>query len=171
MNLFRSFKLPVLAGFILLGATLARAVEPTMQTWLMLNPYSQETLLVTDQVEQSQLQVNGWKINGTGYLCPTAAADTVGVRRLVRSNAKGNDRVFAIYPRHIATSLKSGYSDEGILGYGAATQIEKQMIPVYRFSKEDRHLWLIGKADRPWAEERGWKFDGVGFWIWPVVAP
>jgi hypothetical protein len=175
MNFSRSLQLPVLVGFILLGATLAPAqssmqTQPTMQTWLMLNPYSQETLLVTDLAEQSKLQVDGWKINGTGFLCPAEREDTVGVRRLVRSNDKGNDRVFAIYPRHIATCLKSGYNDEGILGFGASTQLEKQMIPVYRFSKENRHLWLIGKSDRPWVEERGWKYDGVAFWIWPAPA-
>ncbi len=170
MNFFRFLRLPVLIGLCSFGAIFARA-EPSMQTWLMLNIYSQETLLVTDQAEETKLQVDGWKISGIGLLCPTLTQETVGIRRLVRSNEKGNDRVFAIYPRHIANCLKAGYHDEGILGYGAATQFEKQMIPVYRFAKEDRHLWLIGKADRPWAEERGWKFEGVGFWIWPAEAP
>jgi hypothetical protein len=142
-----------------------------MQAWLMLNEVSQETMMVVDPAEHDRLQQAGWLINGTGNLYLTATADTAGVHRLVRSTDQGNDRVFAITPEEMATCLKSGYHEEGTLGFASAAQLKPEMIPVYRFSRNQKHLWLIAKSARPWAEKNGWKAEGVGFWIWPANAP
>ena len=159
---------PALALCLLLGAASVSA-QPVRQTWLMLHSYSQESMLVTDLAEQGRLLKAGWKTNGTGNFLMDASPDAVGVHRLVHSSSQGNDRVFTIRPREIANFLKLGYNDEGTLGYAAATQLKPDMIPVYCFSKEDKHLWLISQSDKPWAEKAGWKSEGIGFWIWPLA--
>ena len=166
MNNFRSFRAAFSAAFILLGATLLQA-QQTVQTWLMLNPSSQETFFVTDPAEQSRLSKTGWRINGTALLLTTAQPDSVGMERLVKGAAFGADRIFAISPAQAAVAVKAGYTSEGVLGQAAATQLTPRLVPVYRFIKDSRNLWLIDLADRPWAEKSGWKLNGVAFWLWP----
>ena len=167
MEIFRFFRSPLAAGFLLCGATALRA-QPLMSAWLMLNLSSQETVLVLDAAEKDKLQQAGWLTNGRGSLALNPAADLVGVHRLVISNAAGNDRVFTVSAEEMAAGLKAGYHEEGVLGQAAATQLKPEMIPVYRFSRTQKHLWLIGTTARPWAEKNGWKFGGIAFWIWPA---
>jgi hypothetical protein len=160
------FRLPVFGGLMLLGAVAGRA--QFNQTWLMLNQSTQDTLMVTDPAEHTKFQKDRWMTNGTGNLRQTATPDTMGVHRMLRLGEKGGARMFTINPAEVAACLKTGYREEGVLGFAAATQLKPEMIPVYRFTKEGRHIWLIGVNARPWAEKNGWKSEGVGFWIWPA---
>jgi len=41
------------------------------------------------------------------------------------------------------------------------------MVPVIRFSKEGKYLWVVSAADQAWAEKSGWKREKVVFWLWP----
>ena len=136
----------------------------------MLNLASQETFFVTDPAEQARLTKTGWKINGTGCLLAKAQPDTVGMQRLVKGSPKGSDRIFAVTTAQAEAATKAGYNSEGVMGQASLTQLLPAMIPVYRFTKDSRNLWLIDKADQPWAEKSGWTLKGVAFWLWPKKA-
>ncbi len=165
----RSFRAAFAAVFISLGAVVAQA-QQKMQTWLMVNQNSQETFFVTDPTEQARLAKAGWKINGTAFLLANTQANTVAMQRLVKGSPQGNDRIFAISTEQAATAAKAGYTSEGVMGRAAATQLTPDLIPVYHFTKGSRNLWLIDKADQPWAEKSGWTLKGVAFWLWPKTA-
>ena len=169
MRISRFPRPALIVGLLLFGVSVLRAQQPLMLTWLLLNQSSQETLLVMDAAEKDKLQHAGWLTNGHGSLALHPAADLAGVHRLVASTSLGYDRVFSLAPEEIEACLKAGYHDEGVLGQGAATQLKPEMIPVYRFSRASKHLWLIGTSARPWAEKNGWKFGGIAFWIWPAT--
>jgi len=167
---FSSLRAP-LAGLLLSFVGVLAQAQPTTQTWLMLNPNSQETFFVTDPNEQVRLTKAGWKINGTGLLQAKAQPNTVAMQRLVKPTPKGTDRFFAVTTEQSTAAGKAGYTSEGVMGQASATPVTPAMIPVYHFTREGMNLWLIDKADQPWAEKAGWTLRGVAFWLWPVVAP
>ena len=162
----RTFRVALAAAFFSFGAILVHA-QQTAKVWLMLSEVSQETCFVGDPAEQSRLINSGWRINGEGSLLIKPQATTVGMQRWVKGFDNGNDRIFATNAEQAAIAKKSGYSLEGVMGQVALTQLTPRMIPVYRFVREWRSLWLVDKADQSWAERNGWKAKGIAFWIWP----
>jgi hypothetical protein len=87
---------------------------------------------------------------------------------MARASPSGTDRVLSTDTVEVADRVKDGFADEGILGFVVLTQSRPELIPVFHFRKEKKNLWLVGKADQPWAEKNGWKLEGVGFWVFPV---
>ena len=165
MTISRSLRAALTAAFISLSATLAHA-QQTVQTWLMLNPNSQETFFVTDPAEQIRLTRAGWKVNGTAYLLNKAQPNTSAMQRLVKGTSRGTDRIFAVTTEQSVAAVKAGYTSEGVLGQASATPLNPSLVPVYHFVKDSMNLWLIDKADQPWAEKAGWTLKGVAFWLW-----
>lgn len=137
----------------------------------MLNVGAQESVFVTDSKEQAHLAKEGWKTNGEAVLLSVSQPDTGAMQRLFKASpGKGVDRIFAITAEEAAGAMKAGYVNEGILGYAATTQSAPAMVPVYRFTKDSKNLWLVDTADKAWAEKAGWKLKGVAFWLWPKTA-
>jgi len=166
MTISRSFRAAFVAALVASSAAVVHA-QQTVQTWLLLNPTSQETFFVTDPAEQARLTQAGWKVNGTGGLLSAALPQTTSMQRLVKGTAEGVDRIFAISPEQSAAAIKAGYTLEGALGFVAPTRILPNLLPVYHFTKGARNLWLMNKADLAWAAKNGWKSTGPAFWIWP----
>lgn len=164
MTINRYLRATVFSAILCLGAVVAHAQQ--LQTWLMLNPTSQETFFSTDPGEQATLLKSGWKVAGTGFLQVKAQTGSAGVKRLVKTTAKGADRIFATSPEQVAAAIKLGYLDEGTLGQVSATSQGSGLVPVYHFTKDSRNLWLLDKNE-PWMEKSGWILKGVAFWLWP----
>ena len=137
----------------------------------MLNLNTQESVFVTDPKEQTHLSKEGWKTNGEAVLWSVTQPHTGPMQRFVKSTNTGVDRIFAVTTGESVAATKAGYVSEGTLGHASATQLVPTMVPVYRFVKDAKNLWLIDVADQPWAEQAGWKLKGVAFWLWPKTAP
>ena len=164
MTINRYLRTTVLSLLLGLGAISAHAQQ--LQTWLMLNPTSQETFFSTDPGEQTGLVKTGWKVTGTGFLQVNAQPGSAAVKRLVKTTAKGADRIFTTSPEQVSAAIKLGYLDEGTLGQVSITSQGSGLMPVYHFIKDSRNLWLLDKSE-PWMEKSGWTLKGVAFWLWP----
>lgn len=153
----------------LLFAALTVQAQHT-RTWLMLNVTTQESVFSTDPKEQAHLAKEGWKTNGEAALLSANQPNTAAMQRLFKVSDKGVDRIFAISAEEATAATKSGYVNEGTLGQASTVQSAPTMVPVYRFTKDARNLWLIDPADQAWAEKAGWKLKGVAFWLWPKTS-
>lgn len=151
---------------LLLIALPAMASAGEMPAWLLLNPELPETLMSTDVLEKNGLVRGGWHVSGTGLLHTEGAADTGLLHRMVHPLPKG-----AVLRMLVATSddvnaqLKAGYITEGALGY-VALKPGPGHIAVYRFTKENKYIWLISGADQAWATKNGWTREQAVFWLW-----
>jgi hypothetical protein len=164
---FSSLKVPLLAGLILAALPLIAAAQEA-KGWLLLNFTADDSLLVTDPMEKGKLLQDGWKVNSGMVFVSADEPGAKPLHRMARSGDHATDRMLSADAGEIAACVKDGYSDEGVLGSIAPAQSKPEQVPVYRFRKEKRNLWLIDETDRAWAENNGWKPDGVGFWVLPV---
>ena len=147
-----------LSLFALLGllAFPGMGVAATVQAWLLVSGDLKDSVMSTDAKEKESLQNGGWKVSGSGNLQTVPEKGAVALHRLARAGTT-----------KVAAHVQSGFTDEGVLGY-VSSAAEPGLIPVYHFTKDGKHFWLIDKADQPAAEAKGWKPAGVSFWLWPV---
>ena len=158
--------LPRLMLLLLLAALPAMASAGEMQAWLMFNPSSSETLMTTDFLEKNHLAQGGWKASGSGVLHSEGGADTAKLFRMVLPTDKGIFRMLVTDPEEVSAKLKAGFVTEGMLGY-VSVKSAIGLIPVCRFSKGGKVIWLSSAADQKWAETNGWKREPNKFWLWP----
>lgn len=169
MNIrFSAVRLPL---FALLGllAFPGMGVAATVQAWLLISGDLKDSVISTDPKEKKLLQNGGWKVSGTGNLQTAPEKGAVALHRLARAGTDATDRLLEADAGKLAAHVKSGFTDEGALGY-VSSAAKPGLIPVYHFTKDGKHFWLIDKADQPAAEAKGWKPAGVSFWLWPVSA-
>jgi hypothetical protein len=165
----RSF--PALALILLtLFALPCAALAGTVQAWLLISSDWKESIVSTDPKERDMLEKGGWKTNGTGILQTSLQKGAAELHRLARPGKDATDRILEADPAKIAAYVKQGFTDEGGLGMVSA-EAKPGLLPVYHFTNGERHFWLINKKDQPAAEAKGWKSDGVSFWVWPVSTP
>jgi hypothetical protein len=145
------------------------AFAGTVQAWLLISGDFKDSVISTDQKERDMLEDGGWKINGTALLQTTPQKGTSDLHRLARAGKDATDRILEADPAKIAAYVKQGFTDEGGLGL-VSLESKPGLVPVYHFTKDKRHFWLINKSDQPAAEAKGWKSAGVSFWVWPVTA-
>jgi hypothetical protein len=74
-------------------------------------------------------------------------------------------RMLVATPEEVSAMLKAGYITEGALGY-VSLKGGPGLTTVYRYTKGERHLWLISWADQKWAEKAGWTREKAVFWLW-----
>lgn len=159
----RIFLFAFVAALALPGA----AVAATVQAWLLISGDLKDSVISTDPKEKGTLEKGGWKVSGTGNLQTTPEKGAVALHRLARAGTDATDRLLEADAAKVAAHVKSGFTDEGVLGYVSSTA-QPGLIPVHHFTKDGKHFWLIDKADQPAAEAKGWKPAGVSFWLWPV---
>ncbi|HTO05328.1 MAG TPA: hypothetical protein VL069_16580, partial [Opitutus sp.] len=144
-------------------------VAATVQAWLLVSGDLKDSVISTDPKEKGTLEQGGWKVSGTGNLQTTPEKGAVALHRLARAGTDATDRLLEATAGKVAGHVKSGFTDEGVLGYVSSAE-KPGLIPVYHFIKDGKHFWLINKADQPAAEAKGWKPEGISFWLWPVSA-
>jgi hypothetical protein len=150
----------------LIGATLAWSQDQPV--WLLLNLSSPDSLLTTDPTEKDRLLAAGWKQNAEARLFSVGAAERSDLHRMIGAQRGVTQRLFAARGDEIAQARKAGFSDEGVIGRVALRPREPHLVPVRRFAREGRFLWLIDTADQPWIEKAGWRLVGDDFWVWPA---
>jgi hypothetical protein len=158
----------VLPGLILLSLPLAAAAQEAPR-WLLLNFMADDSLLVADPHEKGKLLQDGWKVNSEMRVLAESEAGAQALHRMARRGDHRTDRMLSANAGEVSECIKLGYVDEGVLGFVALAQTRPELVPVYRFRKERNNLWLIDKSDQPWAENNGWKLDGVAFWVLPAA--
>jgi hypothetical protein len=136
--------------------------------WLLLNSEAQDAVMVSDPAEKDRLAKGPWKIEGEFRFLAAAEPGAAALHRMARPNDKGADRLLTTKPEDVVAAVKAGYADEGVVGYVAPTQLSAGLVPVYRYRKDSRSLWLVNPDDRPWAEKAGWVLDGPTFWVSPA---
>ena len=142
----------------------AMASAAEVQAWLLLNPFSPETLISTDVMEKNSLVRAGWKISGTGALQSEGGPDLGLLHRMVRPDPQGAYHSLVATPDEVGENLKAGYKTEGAMGY-VSLEGGPGLVAVYRFSKGDHYLWLISAGDQKWATKNGWTRDKAAFWL------
>jgi len=161
----RSSPFSCLKLLLLLVAVPAFASAAEVQAWLVMNPFSGDSLMSTDVLEKNSLVRGGWKVTGAGVLHSEGDADSGMLHRMIKPLAKGGVlRMLVATTEEVNANLKAGYVTEGALGY-VSLKAGPGKIAVYRFAKEDRLLWLISAADQAWATQNGWKRERAVFWI------
>ena len=140
-----------------------------IEGWVVLNtgsPANPESILSTDVMEKNGLVRGGWKVSGSGVLQGDEVADSALVFRMFLAQPKGGVvRMLAVTKEEADTRTKLGYVTEGALGH-VSLKAAPGMVPVIRFSKAGKYLWVISAADQGWAEQNGWKREKVAFWLW-----
>lgn len=136
-----------------------------MRAWVLLmqNPDQAQSLISTSQEEAKHLISAGWKLSGAGTLSTEGGADKIQLIRMLRMKPDVARRV-ATSPEEVASNTKEGFASEGALGYARANQ-EEGAVPVHRFSKGDRLIWVSGHHEQYWADHNGWKREPGIFWL------
>jgi hypothetical protein len=163
---FRTPTISRLKLLFLLVALPAVASASDVAAWLVLNPSSSpETILSTDVMEKNNLVRGNWHVTGTGVLQSEGGADTALLYRMILPQPNGGVlRMLAVTKDEMKARLKAGYVTEGELGY-VSTKAGPGLIPVVRFAKDNRYLWLISPADQAWAAKNGWTKEKTVFWL------
>ena len=73
-------------------------------------------------------------------------------------------RRVATSSEEVASNMKEGFTSEASLGYAMTTE-EEGAVPVHRFSKGDRLIWVSGPHEQYWADHNGWKREPGIFWL------
>ncbi len=162
-------RLSSFSGFkflLLLAALPALASASDVQAWVVLNPVSPaETIFSTDVAEKNNLIRGNWKVSGSGVIQTESGADTGLLHRMILPLPTGGVlRMLAVTPEEVKARLKAGYVTEGAVGY-VSLKSAPGLVPVIRFSKADRFLWLISAADQAWATKNGWTREKAVFWL------
>jgi hypothetical protein len=153
--------------FLLLAALPAIASAADVAAWVVLNPNgpSPETIFSTDVAEKNNLVRGNWRVSGSGIIQTEAGADTGLLYRMIRPLPGGGViRMLAVTPEEMKARLKAGFITEGALGYVPLKAVPGSS-PVVRYTKGDRYLWLISKADQEWATKNGWTKEKTVFWL------
>ena len=155
---------------LLLAATPLLAVAGDIQAWLMINtgnPALPETIMSTDVLEKSGLARGNWKVSGGGVMQGDPVAGSAQLFRMFHPLPKGGVvRMLAVSQEEADARTKVGYVTEGALGY-VSVKAGPGLVPVIRFSKEGKFLWVISSDDQAWATKNGWTREKVAFWLWP----
>lgn len=151
---------------VLFAALPAIASASDIAAWLVLNPNGKgETVMSTDVTEKNNLVRGNWKVSGTGVLQTDAGKDTGLLHRMILPQSDGTViRMLAVSPEDVKARLKAGYITEGALGY-VSLKAGPGLVPVVRFMKDDRYLWLISATDHAWAAKNGWTREKTVFWL------
>ncbi len=152
---------------LLLVALPAVASASDVAAWVVLNPNgsSPETVFSTEVVEKNNLVRGNWHVSGAGIIQTEAGDDTGLLYRMILPLPTGGVlRMLAVTPAEAKARLKAGYVTEGELGY-VSTKAGPGLIPVVRYAKENRYLWLISAADQAWAVKNGWTKEKTVFWL------
>jgi hypothetical protein len=150
----------------LLASVCSRADETT-PAWVLESGDFQQTVVSTSSEEKDQLVKAGWVVDAAGQMRTAWATGSGPVHRLFRSNAQGVHRVLESDVQQLSVWEKSGFTDEGIVGY-VADSGGPGRIAVIQYTKRDRRLWVVSEAAQARAEQEGWTRQGVHFWLWPV---
>lgn len=151
----------------ILLATAACCHAETTIAWVLESAGFQETILSTSSTEKDQLVKDGWVVDGTGGLLSEWTEGSGPVHRLFRSDAQGVHRVLETDVRQLPVWKKSGFTDEGIVGY-VADRDGPGRLAVVQYSKGERRLWVVSTAAQTKVEQDGWTRQGVHFWLWSV---
>lgn len=170
LTLPRSLKCFAGVMFLILGLPLAATAQVT-QSWLMLHKEMQDTMIVIDVAERAKLEQAGWTLNGTLGFVPDNEPGGVALHRMAQYNKVNGGRIFTARSGEIKAAINLGYTDEGKLGLVGLKQLSPGMVPVQRYRKGERYIWLVDKSVQPWAEENGWRPDVISFWVRPVASP
>ena len=166
----RSHKL--LGGLILLVLSLPLAAPAQVtQSWLMLHKDMQDTMIVIDPAERAKLEQAGWTLNGTLVFVPENEPGGAALHRMAQYNKVNGGRIFTARSGEIKAAINLGYTDEGKLGLVGLKQLSPGMLPVQRYRKGERYIWLLDKSVQLWAEQNGWRADVISFWVLPVATP
>ena len=137
------------------------------QAWIIESADFKETIVSSNPTEKDHLVKDGWKIDGTGMMRTSWVPDSGPLHRLSQSTAKGIDRVLETDVGQLPILKKSGYVDEGLIGFVADSEGPGR-IPVIQFSKANRRLWVVGEETQAKLKQEGWIRQGVHFWLWPL---
>jgi hypothetical protein len=155
-----------LAGVFMFCA--ATAFAQSAPGWVLLRQDVADGLIAADPGEKNNLVKASWKIDAEIRFLPVSEPGAKPLHRLARVGPQGEERMLTISGDEVAACVQNGFADEGLLGFAAATQLKPEMIPVNRYRKGPRSLWLVDPADQAWAEQNGWKLAGTSFWVLPA---
>lgn len=139
------------------------------QAWVIESSEYKETIVSTNPTEKDQLVKDGWKVDGTGMMRTDWEAGAGGLHRLSRVTAKGVDRSLETDAKQLPLLEKSGYTDEGVVGFVADSDGPGR-IPVIQFSQGTHRLWVVSEDAQAKLKKEGWTRQGIHFWLWPVLA-
>lgn len=154
----------ILLGWLLLVGS---AIAGESQVWLLITPNREDSVVTLDVHEKGVLVKDGWTIDGTGMVQNESGADSAQLHRMLRTRPEGVDRMLESDETKLAAWKKAGFVDEGVLGYVAA-KAAPDRLPVVQFTKGEQRLWLMDAQSQKTAEEKGWKRQGIQFWLWPI---
>lgn len=152
--------------WLVLAAT-APGLAAATRAWLMLNPAAEDSLLVTDPAEQQRLEKGGWETDAVFGLFSEGDARRSALQRLFKQEKGNSYRLLSGRADEVEAAKRSGFQLEGAMGFVALTQTAPELVPVKRFKKGERLLWIAGAQNQAWAKEAGWQLVGDDFWVLP----
>jgi len=136
---------------------------------LMQNPDSAQTIVSTDMTEVRNLLQAGWKLTASGLLAAQGGSDTGMLHRMLKASPNDVQRRLAATPEEFAANLAAGFVSEAAMGYVVLKEAPG-LVAIHAFSKGDRRIWVSGQHEQYWADQNGWKREGVAFWLRPAPA-
>jgi len=168
MSLGRLSRILTLVGLVGIFLPLVSGAE-MMPAWLLVSLKSEASIITTDVGERDKLVGTGWKVDGSGSLTSEGGQGAGALHRLWRATPQGTDRLLETDAAQLPVLVKSGYTDEGSVGYVAA-EAGPGRVPVYQLRKGEKRLWVASAAMQSAATDAGWKLQGIHFWLWPSAA-
>ncbi|HVU15997.1 MAG TPA: hypothetical protein VHD32_03690 [Candidatus Didemnitutus sp.] len=158
-------------GLAALIALLPLTAAAQAKGWLVFDAKSEDAVMISDPGEKNRLLDGPWQIDGQFRYLDPGVVGAKALHRLARAGANRTERVMATNPDEVQACVAAGYVDEGVLGFVLPGPGAAPRLPVYRYRKGERSLWLMGDEGRKWAEAGGWKTDGPAFWVDPLDGP
>ena len=135
--------------------------------WLLVNPVYDDSVMTLSPVEKDVLVKAKWTIEAEGIVQTEPAQGSALLHRMLRSGPKGTDRMLESDLKSVENWKTVGFVEEGVLGFVAAADGPNR-VPIVQLTRGEKRLWLVKASSQKAAEEKGWKVQGVQFWLWPA---
>ena len=146
------------------------AVAAPAPAWLLLSPDTEDSVMTLGLLEKDTLVKAGWTVEAAGSVKEELVPQSALLHRMIRSGPNGIDRMLESDAAKVESWKKAGFVEEGQLGYVSGAKVDDG-IAVIQFTRGEKRLWLVRDASFTNAEAKGWKRQGLQFWLWPAPKP
>jgi hypothetical protein len=157
----------LVTGFLLTAAMARAEMKPA---WVMLSADGDDSVMTVGANEKDALVKAGWSIEAEGSVHEEAVEGSALLHRMIHTTPQGIERMLESDPAAVEKWKAAGYVEEGLLGYVIGADASDR-IAVTQFTRGPKRLWLTKASSMKTAEDKGWKKQGVQFWIWAAEPP
>lgn len=132
----------------------------TIPMYRLYNPYTQEHLLSSNEIEKNQLVSVGWSLDGIAWNAPIPGEP---VYRLY--NPFDDWHIYTVSQAEVDMLTPLGWTVDGVVSRSAT---KSEGVPIYRlfnpYEQKNYHLLTASEAERDYLVSLGWRYEGIGWY-------